>query len=407
MDFTKTWKKVLLAVIFVIAFVFSLIYALLAFRGKEIIAKTITGITHKSVTIGSFSLTPPLNIQIKKLDIEGSAKVEEIFITPSIPCLLTGRIALNSVSIIKPQILYERNNPQSIKSQAKSSPQATQTPQGKNTLNLIIKRLIIKNGVINLVDNTIGKESLKINIKDLNFRLTNLYLFPFSAIANFDLKGRIPWKEGKEEGKISLDGWINLFKKDMQASLKIADIDAIYLYPYYSTWVDLEKARIESASLNFSSDIKGLDNNVTADCRLELTDIVRKPRAADEPQEKAERITDVVLEIFKSLNQGNIVLDFTIKTKMDNPEFGFGNIKAAFEDKLARSRGGSGIKAKDVLMLPSKLIESTIKGATDISKAVVDGTFAVGNEIKKSVENSFKKETPTPSKDTQETDKKN
>jgi hypothetical protein len=120
---------------------------------------------------------------------------------------------------------------------------------------------------------------------------------------------------------------------------------------------------------------------------------VRKPRSPDEPQEKAEKLTDAVLGIFKSLNQGNIVLDFSIPTKMDAPEFGLGNIKAAFEDKLARSSRG-GLKAQDVLMLPTKLIQGTIKGATDISKAVVDGTFAVGNEIKNSLEDSFRKETP-------------
>ena len=63
----------------------------------------------------------------------------------------------------------------------------------------------------------------------------------------------------------------------MQAALKIKDIDAIYLYPYYSMWVDLEKARIEKAKLNFSADINGLNNNVNVECHLELTDMVRKP----------------------------------------------------------------------------------------------------------------------------------
>jgi len=43
-------------------------------------------------------------------------------------------------------------------------------------------------------------------------------------------------------------------------------------------------------------------------------------------------------------------------------------------------------------MLPAKILEGAVKGATDISKAVIDGTFAVGNEIKKSVEDAFRKE---------------
>jgi hypothetical protein len=184
----------------------------------------------------------------------------------------------------------------------------------------------------------------------------------------------------------------------MQATINIQDIDGIYLGPYYSNWIDLEKARIEKANLNFTSNIQGLNNNITADCHLELTDIVRSPRPPEEPQEKAEKITNIVIDTLRALDQGKIVLDFTIKTKMDRPEFGLGNIKMAFEDRIAKVFGPStsGIKPADILLLPLKIIEGSVKGATDISKAVIDGTFAVGNEFKKAVEDSFK----TESKDT-------
>ena len=114
----------------------------------------------------------------------------------------------------------------------------------------------------------------------------------------------------------------------MLASLKIENIDAIAFYPYYSTWVDLEKARIEKAKLNFSSKIRGKDNDISAQCHLELTDIVRKVRPPEEAQQKAERLTDAVLDMFKAMNQGKVVLDFTLHTKMDHPQFGFENIKS-------------------------------------------------------------------------------
>jgi hypothetical protein len=155
--------------------------------------------------------------------------------------------------------------------------------------------------------------------------------------------------------------------------------------------VDLEKARIESAKLNFSSNIHGIDNKVTAECHLELTDIVRKPRPPEENQEKAEKLADTVLDAFRAMNQGKIVLDFTIRTKMDRPEFGFGSIKMAVEDKLARARNGSGVTPQNVMMLPGKLLEGATKGATEFSKSVIDGTFAIGQGIKKSVEETFKK----------------
>ena len=121
---------------------------------------------------------------------------------------------------------------------------------------------------------------------------------------------------------------------------------------------------------------------------MELTDIVRKPRLPEEAAEKAEKITDAVLGIFRALNQGNIVLDFTFKTKMDRPQFGFGDIRMAFEDKLLQATRGGKSTIEEVLLFPAKLLQTTVKNATDISKALVDGTVAVG----KAVLEPFKKE---------------
>ncbi len=77
---------------------------------------------------------------------------------------------------------------------------------------------------------------------------------------------------------------------------------------------------------------------------------------------------------------------------MNQPEFGVGNIKTAVEDKIIKARTGGGIKPQDIFLLPFRIVEGSVRGATDISKAVIDGTFAVGNELKKAVGDTFKKE---------------
>jgi len=391
------------------------------FEGKGIVIAQLERLTNRKVSMGFFEVTLPFNLEIKNLNIDGLLTAESITISPSLPYFMMGNFAFNNVSIVRPLITLEKIPPPvaelpvaepvaapatetgvktaatpGAKEVAKSAPAA---PEKKRPLRLIFKRFTVKDGRIDFIDYTVRADGIRITVKDINFNLTNLYTFPFSSvIANFELKGRIPWQEGTEEGKISLEGWLNFYKKDMQASIKIEDIDGIYLSPYYSHWIDLEKARIEKANLNFTSNIQGLNNNITADCHLELTDIVRSPRPPEEPQEKAEKITNIVIDTLRALDQGKIVLDFTIKTKMDRPEFGLGNIKMAFEDRIAKVFGPStsGIKPADILLLPLKIIEGSVKGATDISKAVIDGTFAVGNEFKKAVEDSFK----TESKDT-------
>ncbi|MFA5028400.1 MAG: hypothetical protein WC713_11050, partial [Candidatus Methylomirabilota bacterium] len=135
-------------------------------------------------------------------------------------------------------------------------------------------------------------------------------------------------------------------------------------------------------------------------CHIELTDIVRKQRPPDEYSEKEERLTTAVIDLFKTLDKGKIVLDFTVRTKMDKLEFGFGDIQMAFEEKISRRKGkNASDNIVSILLLPAKLVEGTIKGATDISKAVIDGSFAIGKEIKDSVQGKQKKPAPKETKE--------
>lgn len=380
-----------------ILFVYGIFYTFVMLFGRSFIAHRLEDLTQRKVSMVYFGLTPPFNLEIRQLKIQGMADIEYISFAPSIPRLLIGRIALNRIIVTNPKLFLERNPPEvvtsteppnksdaatALKNALSFNPGASEKYYKKPRPRVILRRLNMKNGEVVFIDHTVGPDGIKITVNNINFRLNNIYVFPASVLTNFELDARIPWQEGKVEGKIHADGWINFVKKDMQANLKIEDIDGIYLYPYYSNWVDLEKARIQSAKLGFTSNIQGLDNNVTADCHLELTDIVRKNLTEGESEQKAAKITDAVLDMFRAMNQGKIVLNFTIRTKMDRPEFGFGNIRMAFEEKLTEA-SDKRFKPQDVLMFPAKMWEEGIKATTGISKAIIDSTFAVGGQIKK------------------------
>jgi hypothetical protein len=259
---------------------------------------------------------------------------------------------------------------------------------------LIIKSLKVYSGKLNFVDTTAASGKISVIIKDLNFYITNLSTSGTKGVSNFDLNGNLSWNTGEPDGKISLKGWADFYKKDMLATLKIEDIDAIVFYPYYSTWVDLGKARIDKAKLSFHCNIKGQNNDVAADCHLELVDMVRKVRLPEEPQQKAEKVTDAVLDMLKSMDQGKVVLDFVLHTKMDRPEFGFANIKSAFEGKLMQARSSAGLRPQDMLLLPGHWLQSGIKSGMDLSNAVIDGIFDLSNGIKKFFEDRMNNTVP-------------
>jgi hypothetical protein len=393
-------EQIIALTILTLTVIFGTLVIFVNLTGKAIVTKQLEDVTDRKVTIGYFNLSPTLELELRKINIEGLAKVDALYISPDLFAFLTGKIIINRLKFVLPEFTFTRIPPAVVDEEKASKdiilpalapPAAPAELKEVKPLPFGFKRIRIENGKVNYVDQSISTTGIKITLEKINFNVSNFYFFPSQAVTNFELKGRIPWREGQVYGQLEIDGWINYLKKNMQAALKIRDIDAIYLYPFYSMWVDLEKARIEKAKLNFSADINGLNNNVNVECHLELTDLVRKPLEPGQNEEKASRITNKIIDIFKDVDQGKVELNFSIKTKMDSPRFGFNTFQTAFEDKISKGRFAKGFKAENTLVLPLKVMEGGVRGLTDLTRAMIDGIFAIGGELGNSAEGAFRK----------------
>jgi len=395
--------KILLTILVIFILAVTALHVVVNLKGKAFLVKKLQDVFKREVTVRSLKVNSPFNIIVKKIEAKDLFKIEKAFIVGGAIDIFRKDFILFKLRLDGLEVNLATPRKAVAATPAESTPPAVAvTPVSAPSIRfpfsqLYIKQLIINNGVFNFTDTNSGEKGVKITVKDLNINVENIN-FPIrsSNIINFSLKGRMPWQEGAQEGKIEAEGWLNLFKKDMLATLKIVDIDAIYLYPYYSNWVDLEKARIEKAKLQFSANLQSLNNDLSGECNLELTDIVFTPRPPEQEQEKAERIAVAVLGKLSEMDQGKYVLTFPIKTKMDRPEFNFDLIRNAFEQKITQGKNQGGINASagQVLKLPVTLLEGTFKGATDITKSVIVGTINAGKELANAVFNPFKKANP-------------
>jgi hypothetical protein len=383
-------KKVFLIILILFIVAYASGYIFLATQGRRIIIEKLTNVTQRHVEIGAVRMYSPWQLKIEDVSIDGVGKAASVEMAPSILGFLAGRTVLYSIVIIKPELAFTKPLPQpqdtalqpqdtALQPQdqpaplkAQPQPVAAPAPSGKKA------------------------EFIFITLKDLSADITNTYQFPKEIMTKFALSANIPWKDSKEQGSVSLDGWMNYFKKDMRADLVMKDIDALYLYPYYAGWFNLDKASIEKAKLGFTSNVTGLNNDVTAACHLELNEIVFKQREESTEQTKAERMAHKVLEFFKSMNNGKVVLNFSIKTKMDSPDFGINAIKAAFDNTITQARKGQGSTASKVMEMPGQVVGGTVKGVTDVSSALIGGVVSVGKELGKSFGASFRRESPQP-----------
>jgi hypothetical protein len=410
--------------------------------GKPIIVRELSRGLKRDVSVAYVNTSFPFNIIIKDVESKGLFKVSKIIVSPGFFSVFKKGIHLSFLKIIGPELSLARKTaplipaptpelpqptaevplataetpsppaevlPPAVESALKDAEPALPAEPRPSSLSrvkvllprFIVKRLVVTDGTLNYTEYLPEDRQIKITLEKIELKADN---FNFSGsgsqVTYFKFSSIVPWRESEEAGRIYAEGWVNLFKKDIQANLKVEDIDGVYLYPYYAQWVDLEKARIETAKLNLTSKIQGLDDQITAACHLELSDIVRKPRAPEEGKDKAEKIADIVFDMFKAMNQGKIALDFTVKTKLSSPQFGISDIKTAVETTLTKPRG-TGFNPVSILFLPLKVLEGGVKASTEITRAMIEGSFAVGNELKDAVSGSFHKEP----KETEETGK--
>ncbi len=376
---------------------FTGLHTFVSIKGRDLLVSKLHSVFQSEVFVGRVTTSFPLNLIVKDLEVKNWFKIKKVFAGTGIIDIFRGNFILSDLRLEGVEFTLEKRKqknqtetPLDMESVAENLAQVQESfflPQ-----HIILKQLVISKGTFTYIDYDKGDTPIKITVKDLNLKIDD-FQWPFDAsvVTSIQMTGKIPWDNLKEEGWIDLKGWINFYKKNMDVKVKVKDIDAVHIYPYYSGWIDIDKARVDLAKLDFSSDIVGLNNDVTASCHLEMTQLTFKPKEEDQEQ-RMEKIANVVIGMFKALNQGKIVLDFNFKTKMDNPEFGLGIIHQAFKEKLTQARKGRDSGAMQIFRFPGKVIEGTISSAVDLTKSVINGTVTVGKELKKAVEVSFTRE---------------
>jgi hypothetical protein len=418
--------KRLLVLLIIFAAAFSIgLHLYLKKEGTRIVRSQLKRMFHHSVKIGSISSAFPFDLIIDNLEVEGVCKVRRAIVSGGVLDIFSGNIVLSELTLINAEInvgktakkpAQETEKPES--EAAKQNVASSIPPQPKETSfkvpasaavteasgNLsaeedsssvpyfFVKKLIIADSSVNFSAPGKDENGVKMTIKMINGLARNIQ-FPAvnRVITTFNVAGSIPWMNLKEEGKVELTGWMNLVDKDMLADLKMRDVDALFFYPYYRDWLDMQKANVGKAKVNFQSHITGLKNDVTMDCRLELAELQFKERKEGEAECKEEKIASAVFNILQACNKGGIVLDFKMRTQMDSPEFAFGAIRSAFETKVTQAVQQESNRFS-LLKTPARVVGGTLKSAADLTRSLIGGTVGFGSEIASAFKHAFQKQ---------------
>lgn len=414
----------------IVALVFLTILVISAFslhvyirrEGRKFVCEKLKEIFGREVTIGSIKTVFPMDVVIQDLKIEGVGSVRQAIAWGGFTDIFNGNLNLAELRLIGADITVARPLrpkvevlpvetvppaadavPAPVVPAAPAQMPAIQPPppviqpppsviqQAARTIShaVAIKRFTFSDSAIHFVDPNAGDTGINVSATHITGEVRNLQ-FPAlsSVVTTFKLTGVIPWENLKEQGSIALNGWINLYEKDMRADLKVRDIDGLSFYPYYACWLNMDKAKVDRARLNFESQITGLKNDVVMDCHLEMAELTFKNHREGEAQQKEEKLTCAIVDIVRALNKGKVELDFKIKTTMDSPEFGGGVIKSAFDAKINQAIQSDYVRPR-LVTVPARIVGGTFQAAAELTRSLINGTVGLGRAVASGFSRSF------------------
>lgn len=402
-------QKILKTIIAILLAVFVLLAAglhlLLNREGGRLVREKLEKAFHRPVKIGAVRVTPLFALVIDNLQVEGVCSIRRAVVRGGMFDLTRGNFILSELRLNHAEINLSKAPAKTGSFDDPETPAASAALPGEGAVMeaaavaddpavtpvlghyFFIKKLIIENSVVNLIDPGKGENGVKVTVRSINGLVRNLQFPAVSpVITSFSVTGSIPWETMQETGKVELSGWINLVAKDMRADLKVSNIDGLKFYPYCREWLDMEKANIGKAMINFRSQISGLNNDVTMDCHLEVAELQFKGNK--EGGSREEKLASAIVNILQATNHGKIVLDFKMHTAMDSPEFGFGVIRSAFETKVSEAIRQEA-NQRGLVKTPLRIVGSTFKAAGELTRSVINGTMELGSAVAGSFRQAF------------------
>ncbi|OIO33024.1 MAG: hypothetical protein COX96_06780 [Candidatus Omnitrophica bacterium CG_4_10_14_0_2_um_filter_44_9] len=319
--------------------------AYLALNGRKLLLSEIEKNLGVKAQISSLRVSFPPALIVDGFAIQDSIKIDRIIIYPSLFAMLRGDIILNTLIFEKPALQVIRNSddsfdlckgvfkngaiapePKKILSETTSTDGRKKTKKpGKFYLN----HLKIKNANIEFVDNGIaGAEPFKIRLANVDLDVFHPILFNFFRM-QFKGQGDMLSTADDKIGKLSISGWVDILAKDMDANITLSGARLTYLKPYYKKFL---KRDLSSGDMDVTALLISKNNNMTADCHLELNNIAFKEPQAGAPEQGTAEPVDFTLLAVNSLlsSKGKVIFDFSIRTKMDKPRFEKIKIKGSF-----------------------------------------------------------------------------
>jgi len=246
-------------------------------------------------------------------------RAERVVIFPSVRSVLTGTVRVGSITVVRPYLSAVR----SPEGKLRVVPSLLETPAPKGTRPagapgpaVIISRIRVEDGVLDLFDATVAQPPLKIHLEKIEATIRNVAYPSLTGRSQFDLTAVV--KGLQRDGRVGVSGWAEMASLDSSMKTELRSVDLVPLQPYISRASD---ARVQRGVLDLDLHSEVSKNRLQAPGKVVISNLEFAPaRSAAETFMGVPRAA--VVNFLKG-KDNRIAINFTIEGDLNNPQFTF------------------------------------------------------------------------------------
>jgi hypothetical protein len=277
-------------------------------------------------------------------------QIEEVRIYPSLLSLLKRSLSVKEITILQPSFFIYRSREGAWvgpwvrtvkKKEGKEVSDGGEKKKGE-PIPIQIDRIRIQKGAIDFEDRKVGEPPEPIRLRAIDFEIKNIQ-YPLTSLHSpFELRGKMKGKN--QDGSIDTRGWVDLKTTDLDAIVKIREIEVETFKPYYRKKVSAE---IESGTMDIESKIILKEKRIDAPGELDFINLhIRKGGGT------VFWIPAATLASLLEKKRNRVKAPFHVKGNLKDPHF---KLREVFLTQIAFS-------LMEALGLPVKISGESIPG---------------------------------------------
>jgi hypothetical protein len=288
-----------------------------------------------------------------------------VAVVPSLRSVLSGHYRVNSITIVQPYLSGLRTKDGKLL--VVPSLLASSLPA------VIIGRITLQDGVVELLDATVARPPLKIRLEQIQATVRDVVVPALKGRSRFDLTGVV--KGVQRDGRATVAGWAEIATKDSWVKTQLRSVDLVALQPYL---IKTDETGVQKGTLDLDLESDVSKNWLKAPGKVTISDPELAP---------AKGVFGTFMGVPRGAvvaflkNKGNkITVNFVLEGDINNPHF---SLNEALITRLASSMAETlGVSLGGVAKGVGALGQKGVEAAGEAAKGAVQQLFG-GKEKKR------------------------